>query len=72
MSLEPVVRPFSEPGHDPIKFTKFGQKGTPPVKIQCGMKGGGKTFTYSGSATTTSYMIRVHRERPNTALDQVS
>jgi hypothetical protein len=71
MTIETIIRPFQSPGHSPQPFDMPGQVGVPLVKVQVGMKGGGKTFTFSYSATQTSYMIRVHREKPNDFLSQV-
>ena len=59
---EAIVRPFQSGGVDPLPFHPTGQVGVPLAKIRVGQKGGSKTFGYSFSATTTNYMIRIHKE----------
>lgn len=65
MTIETVVRPFSNPSVTPTPFTNPGAVGVPNVKIQVGAVGGSKTFSFSFSCTSTSYMVRIHREKPN-------
>jgi hypothetical protein len=68
MTIETIIRPFLG-GTDPLPFHPPGQKGTPLVKVQVGLKGGSKTFSWSGSGTQTNYMIRIHRESASVAAE---
>jgi hypothetical protein len=65
MTIETIVRPFQNPGVTPIPFTQAGAQGVPNVKLQVGAVGGSKVFPWSLSATSSSYMSRIHREKPN-------
>lgn len=64
---EAFIRPFQSGGVDPQPFDIPGQIGVPMIRVQAGMHGGSKTFAYSFSATTTTYILRVHKERASVA-----
>ncbi len=65
MTIETIVRPFVGQDITPTRTVKAGQSSVEPVLIMVGRKGGSKTFAWSGSASMTSYLIRIHRERGN-------
>ena len=62
MTIEAIVRPFQTENTFPTPFTEENQPGAPPVRIAVGIRGGTKTFAYSGSYTVTTYMMAVHKE----------
>lgn len=64
---ETIIRPFETEPTSPSPFTTPGEIGVPLVRVQVGLKGGSKTFSYSYSATTTTYILRVHKERASVA-----
>jgi hypothetical protein len=71
-ALEPIIRPFVGPGTDPTPFHPENGSSQPPVLLSVGLVGGSKTFSYSQSATLTSYMAAVHTEKPSTAFDMTT
>jgi hypothetical protein len=60
--LETVVRPFTAPDVAPLPFHTPGQQGAQPVLVSVGLKGGGKTFTWSASASRSTRMGNKHTE----------
>jgi len=66
MSLEQIVRPFADRDVTPVRQAKAGQAGVEAVLVQVGRKGGTKALSFSGDFTMTSYMVRVHKEKPDT------
>jgi hypothetical protein len=64
--LEPVIRPFVGDDAAPTPFHPFGGSSQPPVRLSIGLVGGTKTFSYSQSATLTSYMATIHTEKTQT------
>ena len=65
MSLEPVIRPFQDQDVTPVRYVKPGQAGVPPVRVTIGIKGGTKTFTFTGSANVSTKLGAVHKEKPS-------
>lgn len=66
MSIEGVVRPFSNRNVFPVPFTRPGQQGSEMVRIAIGFQGTLKTMGYSFSGSMSSKMGQVHKERnPN-------
>lgn len=63
MSLEPIIRPFSDQATGPTPFVKPGAVGVPPVRIIIGLRGGTKTFATAGSASRSTRIGHVHKER---------
>jgi hypothetical protein len=63
MSLEPIIRPFADEDVTPTKFVQPGQVGTPPVRVSVGLKGGTKTFSFSGSSVNTTRIGHTHTEK---------
>jgi hypothetical protein len=56
----------------PTPFHPAGATSTPPVRIVVGLRGGTKTFSFSGSATRSSYMEAVHRESAPSNFDMTT
>lgn len=71
-ALEHIIRPFQNRDVTPVPFHKPGAIGTPPVHVAIGMKGGSKTFSFSGSATRTAYMEAVHKESAPSNFDMAT
>jgi hypothetical protein len=65
MTIETIVRPFIGQDTTPVRTVRAGQSSVEPVLVVAGRKGGARTFAWSGSASMTSYLIRIHRERGN-------
>ena len=63
MAMEPIIRPFIGPGTDPQPFHPAGTIGVPDVHVSIGLKGGTKTFSYSGSSTVGTKMGNAHKEK---------
>lgn len=68
-ALEPIIRPFVGDNIAPTPFHPQGGASVPPVLLSVGLVGGTKTFSFSQSATLTSYMAAVHTEKPSDAFD---
>ena len=64
MTIETIVRPSETQDTFPTPFTEPAQPGAAPVRIAVGIKGGSKTFAYSGGYTVNTYMVAVHKEKP--------
>lgn len=64
MSLEGIVRPFTEQNVTPTPFTKPGAGSNEVVRIPIGFKGAIKTLSYSFSITVSTKMGQVHTEKP--------
>lgn len=60
--LESIIRPFTDDPSNPTPYTKPGQKGVENVHVRVGMKGGTKTFNYSGSMSASLYTSKKHME----------
>lgn len=68
MTIENIIRPFLQPGVDPLPFHPAGSASSPVVHVIIGAKGGTKTFSSSGSASSSSKMGQIHKEKaPNSA-----
>lgn len=67
--LEGIIRPFVGRDVSPVAIKTPGARSAPPVRLALGLKGGTKTFSYSGNSTLSSYMAQVHTEKPSTAFD---
>jgi hypothetical protein len=67
--LEGVIRPFVGLDVGPTPFHPDGAVNVPPVRLAIGLVGGTKTFSFSQSATLTSYMAAVHTEKSVTSFD---
>lgn len=65
-SLEHIIRPFQNQDVTPTPFHPAGVVGAEPVRLVVGLRGGTKTFGFSGSATRSSYMQAEHHETPTT------
>lgn len=61
--VESIVRPFSEHNVFPRPFTKPGAQGSEMVRVAIGFQGTLKTMGYSFSATMTSKLGQIHREK---------
>lgn len=70
--LEGIVRPFSDRNVFPTPFTKPGAQGSELVRVAIGFQGSIKTMGYSFSATMSSKMGQVHREKPQTSSDAIT
>jgi hypothetical protein len=70
--LEGVIRPFVGSEVSPRPFHPGQSQSAPPVRLAVGIIGGNKTFPYSGSATTSSYMAAVHTEAKSSAFDMTT
>ena len=68
-NLEQVIRPVVGDNISPTPFHPFGGSSQPPVRLNIGLVGGNKTFSFSQSATLTSYMANVHTEKASTAFN---
>ena len=67
MSLEPIIRPFQDDSVAPTPFTKPGQIGVPPVRVSVGLRGGTKTFSFSGSSSNSTRIGHTHTEQAPTS-----
>lgn len=63
MTLESIVRPFATEDVTPQKYIKPGVIGVPPVRVSVGLKGGTKTFSFSGSSSTSTRIGHKHTEK---------
>jgi len=70
--LESIIRPFGPPSVDPTPFHPFSGSSQPSIRFAIGIVGGNKTFSFSQSATLTSYMAAVHTEKSVTAFDMTT
>lgn len=68
-TMEGLIRPFVSPDVTPSRVLVPGGSPITPVRLVIGNQGGTKTFSYSGSATLSSYMANVHTEKPSDAFD---
>ena len=67
--LEPIIRPFVGEQVGPQPFHPGSSQSAPPVRLSIGLVGGSKTFAFSGSASTATYMAAVHTEKASKAFD---
>lgn len=67
--METIVRPFVGQDVTPTKEYTPNGASAPMVRIAVGQLGGTKTFSFTGSSTSSSYMAAVHTEKPSTAFD---
>lgn len=70
--LEGVIRPFVGQDVGPTPFHPDGAVNVPPVRLAIGLIGGSKTFSFSQSATLTSYMATVNTEKTQTIFDMTT
>lgn len=70
--LEPIIRPFVDQNIGPTPFHPAGAVSVPPVRLNVGLIGGNKTFSFSHSSTLTSYMAAVHTEKASSAFDMTT
>jgi len=66
-AMEKIVRPFSDQDVTPQPYHKAGAVGVPLVRISVGLKGGTKTFSYSGSASNSTRIGHKHTEKAPTS-----
>lgn len=67
--MEGIIRPFVSPGTTPQRLFSNNSKSSPPVHFSIGLRGGNKTFSFSGSSSISSYMAAVHTEKSVDAFD---
>lgn len=60
--LNQIVQPFQNESVEPTRYDVPGQKGTPPVVVHIGLKGGTKTFSWSASTSASFYSPKHHAE----------
>jgi hypothetical protein len=72
MALESIIRPFVGETTSPQPFHPGGPVSVPPVRLNIGLVGGNKTFSYSGSSSLSSYMAAVHTEKPSKAFNMAT
>lgn len=60
--LTQIIQPFQNESVAPTPYDVPGQKGTPPVVVHVGLKGGTKTFSWSTSSTASFYSPKKHVE----------
>jgi hypothetical protein len=65
--LESIIRPFVSPDVAPSPFHPAGAVGVPPVRVTIGLKGGGRTFSFSASASISFRMGNKHKEHAPTS-----
>lgn len=70
--LEGIIRPFIGRDVSPVAIKTPGAVSAPPVRLTIGLKGGTKTFSYSGNSSLSSYMAAVHTEKPSTVFDMTT
>ena len=70
--LEGVIRPFMGDPVSPIPFHPGSSSSAPPIRLAVGLIGGTKTFAWSSSASLSSYMAAVHKEKSSTAFDMTT
>lgn len=70
--LEGIIRPFVGVQSAPTPFHPAGASSTPPVRLNIGIVGGNKVFTWSGNSSLSSYMAAVHTEATSTAFDMTT
>lgn len=63
MTLATIIRPYVGRDVTPRPTIQAGAQGAPPVRISIGLKGGTKTFSFSFSATTTTFLGQAHHEK---------
>lgn len=61
--IEGIVRPFSDPGVTPTRFTKPGASPAQKVRLAIGFQGSLKTVGVSFSCTVSTKMGQAHREK---------
>jgi len=66
-AMERIVRPFSNEDVTPTPFHPAGAVGVPPVRLSIGLKGGTKTFSYSGSSSNSTRIGHKHTEKAPTS-----
>lgn len=67
MSIESIIRPFTTEDVTPQKYQQPGAVGAPPVRVVVGLKGGTKTFSFSGSSSASTRIGHRHTERAPTS-----
>jgi len=67
--METIIRPFVGDSVAPSRLFAPNGRSAPPVHLAIGLRGGTKTFSFSGSATMSSYMAAVHTEKSVDAFD---
>jgi hypothetical protein len=67
--LEGVIRPFQTPEVTPTRIISPSGRSSPPVHFSIGLRGGTKTFSFSGSTTMSTYMAQVNKEKASDAFD---
>lgn len=67
--MEGIVRPFVGQDVTPTRVFPQGGRSAPPVHFTVGLRGGTKTFSFSGSSSISSYMAAVHTEKESDAFD---
>lgn len=72
MTLEATIRPFQSPETTATPFHPENGTSAPPVRLQVGIKGGTKTFSWSGASSISTYMAAVHTEKPSSVFDMTT
>lgn len=67
--METIIRPFVGESAAPTRVFAPGGRSAPPVHLTVGLRGGTKTFSFSGSSSMSSYMAAVHTEKSVDAFD---
>lgn len=62
--LEGIIRPFTDDGVTPTRFTKPGAQPNELVRLALGFQGSLKTIGYSFSCTMSTKMGQTHKEKP--------
>lgn len=61
--MEGIIRPFVGKSVSPTRIYQGAGRSTPEVRINVGVVGGTKTFSYSGSGSYSTYLMAVHTEK---------